>query len=276
MKKVEKQKIKTEKEYRCKICGKILQKNGNICHVCFKDLKEYREKNIENELLKNVKQSQLDEVSNDEVIIEKKIDSETKLTYIQFKFKYNYLKDNIFKCFDYVMIMLIIFLGMLSILKNMYYSPLVIILYGFMIYLKHIYLKRKRETLRVYFYENKVVLKKVFPFLRIKTLKYEDLKDLKEYKKYRIYKRVNLIFQSLKTKGLNNYDIEIEDLKGLDDIAPLVIGLTGYIAPKESEITYKNILKDTYNNVKDAIINNGDNDSIKVKNKKNKTKTDKR
>lgn len=276
MKKVEKQKIKTEKEYRCKICGKILQKKGNICHVCFKDLKEYRGKNIENELLKNVKQTQLDEVSNDEVIIEKKIDSETKLTYIQFKFKYNYLRDNLIKYFDYVLITLLIFLAVLSILPNVYYSPLAIILYGFMIYLKHIYLKRKRETLRVYFYENKVVLKKVFPFLRIKTLKYEDLKDLKEYKKYRIYKRVNLIFQSLKTKGLNNYDIEIEDLKGLDDIAPLVIGLTGYIAPKESEITYKNILKDTYNNVKDTIINNGDNDSKKVKNKKNKTKTDKR
>lgn len=261
---------KIEEKYRCKVCGKILQKKGNICHKCFKELNEYREKNGKNELLEAIKEKQLEELSNDEMKITKKVDKDTKLLNLEISFKYYYLRDNILKYFDFALITLVIFLGILSILPNNNLIPLAVIVYAFLIYIKHIYIKNIRENTKLYFFENRIVKKTYFPFFSVKTLKYDELKDIKEYKRYAISKRRTLIFQSVKTKKLNNHNIEIDDIKNLDEIIPLIIGITGYTIPKEEDMDYKKILKDTFNNVSNTIMKDKNNNGKKSTSSKRK------
>ena len=277
-----------EKEYRCKVCNRRLSKKGDICSYCYQEIVDYEKKGFEHNIvlnsLANEDLKKLNEKSklNKYRIVEKEGDRALEISYI-----YSYWYDNILKKFDITMLFVFSYTYVLYNNLKLGFVKLIplIISYILIVLLKHIIIKLRKESTKIYFYNDRVVKEKTFLRTNTKKIYYTAINDIKKKKQKLLPYTTLYIEELMRDKLIRNY-IEIEDIENAEDIIPYISAITMLTEPKENTESLSDAFKKSVENIKehnkekelekDKTQNLKDNYNENIKNRKRRLKNIKR
>lgn len=242
-----------EKEYRCKVCNRKLSKKGDICSYCYQEIVEYEKKGFEHNIvlnsLTNEDLKKLNEKNklNKYRIVEKEGDRALEISYI-----YSYWYDNILKKFDITMLFIFAYTFVLyNNLKIGFVKLIPLILsYILIVVLKHIIIKLRKESVKIYFYNDRVVQEKTFLRTTTKKIYYTAINDIKK-KKQRLLPYTTLYVEELMRDKLTRRYIEIENIAHAEDIIPYISAITMLTEPKENTQSLTDAFKQSVENIKE-------------------------
>ncbi len=277
-----------EKEYRCKVCNRRLSKKGDICSYCYQEIVDYEKKGFEHNIvlnsLANEDLKKLNEKSklNKYRIVEKEGDKALEISYI-----YSYWYDNILKKFDITMLFVFSYTYVLYNNLKLGFVKLIplILSYILIVLLKHIIIKLRKESTKIYFYNDRVVKEKTFLRTNTKKIYYTAINDIKKKKQKLLPYTTLYIEELMRDKLIRNY-IEIEDIENTEDIIPYISAITMLTEPKENTESLSDAFKKSVENIKehnkekelekDKTQNLKDNYNENIKNRKRRLKNIKR
>lgn len=242
-----------EKEYRCKVCNRKLSKKGDICSYCYQEIVDYEKKGFEhnivlnsltNETLKKLnKKSKLNKYR----IVEKEGDKALEISYV-----YSYWYDNILKKFDITMLFVFSYTYVLYNNLKLGFVKLIplILSYILIVLLKHIIIKLRKESTKIYFYNDRVVKEKTFLRTNTKKIYYTAINDIKKKKQKLLPYTTLYIEELMRDKLIRNY-IEIEDIENAEDIIPYISAITMLTEPKENTESLSDAFKKSVENIKE-------------------------
>lgn len=242
-----------EKEYRCKVCNRRLSKKGDICSYCYQEIVDYEKKGFEHNIvlnsLANEDLKKLNEKSklNKYRIVEKEGDRALEISYI-----YSYWYDNILKKFDITMLFVFSYTYVLYNNLKLGFVKLIplIISYILIVLLKHIIIKLRKESTKIYFYNDRVVKEKTFLRTNTKKIYYTAINDIKKKKQKLLPYTTLYIEELMRDKLIRNY-IEIEDIENAEDIIPYISAITMLTEPKENTESLSDAFKKSVENIKE-------------------------
>lgn len=242
-----------EKKYRCKVCNRKLSKKGDICSYCYQEIVDYEKKGFEhnivlnsltNETLKKLnKKSKLNKYR----IVEKEGDKALEISYV-----YSYWYDNILKKFDITMLFVFSYTYVLYNNLKLGFVKLIplILSYILIVLLKHIIIKLRKESTKIYFYNDRVVKEKTFLRTNTKKIYYTAINDIKKKKQKLLPYTTLYIEELMRDKLIRNY-IEIEDIENAEDIIPYISAITMLTEPKENTESLSDAFKKSVENIKE-------------------------
>lgn len=242
-----------EKEYRCKVCNRKLSKKGDICSYCYQEIVDYEKKGFEHNIvlnsLANEDLKKLNEKSklNKYRIVEKEGDRALEISYI-----YSYWYDNILKKFDITMLFVFSYTYVLYNNLKLGFVKLIplILSYILIVLLKHIIIKLRKESTKIYFYNDRVVKEKTFLRTNTKKIYYTAINDIKKKKQKLLPYTTLYIEELMRDKLIRNY-IEIEDIENAEDIIPYISAITMLTEPKENTESLSDAFKKSVENIKE-------------------------
>lgn len=242
-----------EKEYRCKVCNRRLSKKGDICSYCYQEIVDYEKKGFEHNIvlnsLANEDLKKLNEKSklNKYRIVEKEGDRALEVSYI-----YSYWYDNILKKFDITMLFVFSYTYVLYNNLKLGFVKLIplILSYILIVLLKHIIIKLRKESIKIYFYNDRVVKEKTFLRTNTKKIYYTAINDIKKKKQKLLPYTTLYIEELMRDKLIRNY-IEIEDIENAEDIIPYISAITMLTEPKENTESLSDAFKKSVENIKE-------------------------
>lgn len=242
-----------EKEYRCKVCNRRLSKKGDICSYCYQEIVDYEKKGFEHNIvlnsLANDDLKKLNEKSklNKYRIVEKEGDRALEISYI-----YSYWYDNILKKFDITMLFVFSYTYVLYNNLKLGFVKLIplILSYILIVLLKHIIIKLRKESTKIYFYNDRVVKEKTFLRTNTKKIYYTAINDIKKKKQKLLPYTTLYIEELMRDKLIRNY-IEIEDIENAEDIIPYISAITMLTEPKENTESLSDAFKKSVENIKE-------------------------
>ena len=242
-----------EKEYRCKVCNRRLSKKGDICSYCYQEIVDYEKKGFEHNIvlnsLANEDLKKLNEKSklNKYRIVEKEGDRALEISYI-----YSYWYDNILKKFDITMLFVFSYTYVLYNNLKLGFVKLIplILSYILIVLLKHIIIKLRKESTKIYFYNDRVVKEKTFLRTNTKKIYYTAINDIKKKKQKLLPYTTLYIEELMRDKLIRNY-IEIEDIENVEDIIPYISAITMLTEPKENTESLSDAFKKSVENIKE-------------------------
>lgn len=242
-----------EKEYRCKVCNRRLSKKGDICSYCYQEIVDYEKKGFEHNIvlnsLINEDLKKLNEKSklNKYRIVEKEGDRALEISYI-----YSYWYDNILKKFDITMLFVFSYTYVLYNNLKLGFVKLIplILSYILIVLLKHIIIKLRKESTKIYFYNDRVVKEKTFLRTNTKKIYYTAINDIKKKKQKLLPYTTLYIEELMRDKLIRNY-IEIEDIENAEDIIPYISAITMLTEPKENTESLSDAFKKSVENIKE-------------------------
>lgn len=242
-----------EKEYRCKVCNRKLSKKGDICSYCYQEIVDYEKKGFEHNIvlnsLANEDLKKLNEKSklNKYRIVEKEGDRALEISYI-----YSYWYDNILKKFDITMLFVFSYTYVLYNNLKLGFVKLIplILSYILIVLLKHIIIKLRKESIKIYFYNDRVVKEKTFLRTNTKKIYYTAINDIKKKKQKLLPYTTLYIEELMRDKLIRNY-IEIEDIENAEDIIPYISAITMLTEPKENTESLSDAFKKSVENIKE-------------------------
>lgn len=277
-----------EKEYRCKVCNRKLSKKGDICSYCYQEIVDYEKKGFEHNIVLNsltnetLKKLNKKNKLNKYRIVEKEGDKALEISYI-----YSYWYDNILKKFDITMLFVFAYTYVLYNNFKLGFVKLIplILSYILIVLLKHIIIKLRKESTKIYFYNDRVVKEKTFLRTNTKKIYYTAINDIKKKKQKLLPYTTLYIEELMRDKLIRNY-IEIEDIENAEDIIPYISAITMLTEPKENTESLSDAFKKSVENIKehnkekelekDKIQNSKDNYNENIKNRKRRLKNIKR
>lgn len=277
-----------EKEYRCKVCNRKLSKKGDICSYCYQEIVDYEKKGFEHNIVLNsltnetLKKLNKKNKLNKYRIVEKEGDKALEISYI-----YSYLYDNILKKFDITMLFVFSYTYVLYNNFKLGFVKLIplILSYILIVLLKHIIIKLRKESTKIYFYNDRVVKEKTFLRTNTKKIYYTAINDIKKKKQKLLPYTTLYIEELMRDKLIRNY-IEIEDIENAEDIIPYISAITMLTEPKENTESLSDAFKKSVENIKehnkekelekDKTQNSKDNYNENIKNRKRRLKNIKR
>lgn len=277
-----------EKEYRCKVCNRKLSKKGDICSYCYQEIVDYEKKGFEHNIVLNsltnetLKKLNKKNKLNKYRIVEKEGDRALEISYI-----YSYWYDNILKKFDITMLFVFAYTYVLYNNLKLGFVKLIplILSYILIVLLKHIIIKLRKESTKIYFYNDRVVKEKTFLRTNTKKIYYTAINDIKKKKQKLLPYTTLYIEELMRDKLIRNY-IEIEDIENAEDIIPYISAITMLTEPKENTESLSDAFKKSVENIKehnkekelekDKIQNSKDNYNENIKNRKRRLKNIKR
>ncbi len=277
-----------EKEYRCKVCNRKLSKKGDICSYCYQEIVDYEKKGFEHNIVLNsltnetLKKLNKKNKLNKYRIVEKEGDKALEISYI-----YSYWYDNILKKFDITMLFVFSYTYVLYNNLKLGFVKLIplILSYILIVLLKHIIIKLRKESTKIYFYNDRVVKEKTFLRTNTKKIYYTAINDIKKKKQKLLPYTTLYIEELMRDKLIRNY-IEIEDIENAEDIIPYISAITMLTEPKENTESLSDAFKKSVENIKehnkekelekDKIQNSKDNYNENIKNRKRRLKNIKR
>ncbi len=277
-----------EKEYRCKVCNRKLSKKGDICSYCYQEIVDYEKKGFEHNIVLNsltnetLKKLNKKNKLNKYRIVEKEGDKALEISYI-----YSYWYDNILKKFDITMLFVFSYTYVLYNNFKLGFVKLIplILSYILIVLLKHIIIKLRKESTKIYFYNDRVVKEKTFLRTNTKKIYYTAINDIKKKKQKLLPYTTLYIEELMRDKLIRNY-IEIEDIENTEDIIPYISAITMLTEPKENTESLSDAFKKSVENIKehnkekelekDKIQNSKDNYNENIKNRKRRLKNIKR
>ncbi len=277
-----------EKEYRCKVCNRKLSKKGDICSYCYQEIVDYEKKGFEHNIVLNsltnetLKKLNKKNKLNKYRIVEKEGDKALEISYI-----YSYWYDNILKKFDITMLFVFSYTYVLYNNFKLGFVKLIplILSYILIVLLKHIIIKLRKESTKIYFYNDRVVKEKTFLRTNTKKIYYTAINDIKKKKQKLLPYTTLYIEELMRDKLIRNY-IEIEDIENAEDIIPYISAITMLTEPKENTESLSDAFKKSVENIKehnkekelekDKIQNSKDNYNENIKNRKRRLKNIKR
>lgn len=277
-----------EKEYRCKVCNRKLSKKGDICSYCYQEIVDYEKKGFEHNIVLNsltnetLKKLNKKNKLNKYRIVEKEGDRALEISYI-----YSYWYDNILKKFDITMLFVFSYTYVLYNNLKLGFVKLIplILSYILIVLLKHIIIKLRKESTKIYFYNDRVVKEKTFLRTNTKKIYYTAINDIKKKKQKLLPYTTLYIEELMRDKLIRNY-IEIEDIENTEDIIPYISAITMLTEPKENTESLSDAFKKSVENIKehnkekelekDKIQNSKDNYNENIKNRKRRLKNIKR
>lgn len=242
-----------EKEYRCKVCNRRLSKKGDICSYCYQEIVDYEKKGFEHNIvlnsLANEDLKKLNEKSklNKYRIVEKEGDRALEISYI-----YSYWYDNILKKFDITMLFVFSYTYVLYNNLKLGFVKLIplILSYILIVLLKHIIIKLRKESTKIYFYNDRVVKEKTFLRTNTKKIYYTAINDIKKKKQKLLPYTTLYVEELMRDKLIRNY-IEIEDIENAEDIIPYISAITMLTEPKENTESLSDAFKKSVENIKE-------------------------
>lgn len=277
-----------EKEYRCKVCNRKLSKKGDICSYCYQEIVDYEKKGFEHNIVLNsltnetLKKLNKKNKLNKYRIVEKEGDRALEISYI-----YSYWYDNILKKFDITMLFVFAYTYVLYNNLKLGFVKLIplILSYILIVLLKHIIIKLRKESTKIYFYNDRVVKEKTFLRTNTKKIYYTAINDIKKKKQKLLPYTTLYIEELMRDKLIRNY-IEIEDIENAEDIIPYISAITMLTEPKENTESLSDAFKKSVENIKehnkekelekDKTQNLKDNYNENIKNRKRRLKNIKR
>lgn len=277
-----------EKEYRCKVCNRKLSKKGDICSYCYQEIVDYEKKGFEHNIVLNsltnedLKKLNKKSKLNKYRIVEKEGDKALEISYV-----YSYWYDNILKKFDITMLFVFSYTYVLYNNLKLGFVKLIplILSYILIVLLKHIIIKLRKESTKIYFYKDRVVKEKTFLRTNTKKIYYTAINDIKKKKQKLLPYTTLYIEELMRDKLIRNY-IEIEDIENIEDIIPYISAITMLTEPKENTESLSDAFKKSVENIKehnkekelekDKIQNSKDNYNENKKNRKRRLKNIKR
>lgn len=277
-----------EKEYRCKVCNRKLSKKGDICSYCYQEIVDYEKKGFEHNIVLNsltnetLKKLNKKNKLNKYRIVEKEGDKALEISYI-----YSYWYDNILKKFDITMLFVFSYTYVLYNNFKLGFVKLIplILSYILIVLLKHIIIKLRKESTKIYFYNDRVVKEKTFLRTNTKKIYYTAINDIKKKKQKLLPYTTLYIEELMRDKLIRNY-IEIEDIENTEDIIPYISAITMLTEPKENTESLSDAFKKSVENIKehnkekelekDKTQNLKDNYNENIKNRKRRLKNIKR
>ena len=259
MKQMQNENKKNEKNfntYRCQICNRKLLKQGDICTKCYKDMKIYEEKGFaNNEVLESLDSELIKGLSyktNSFKIGKKSKDEKAFII----EYKYNYIKDNLIKRADFALIFLISFIATFANVNiNTFVVFPVLILYLITIYLKHLYIKKHKESIKYYFLKDKLVMKTKFPFKKIKEIPYTKIDNIKEIRSRILPYTEICIYEKLDNSLIDVYKtIRIENIEKsvYEDLISIIIAITKFEG-KDTEYTPMEYLGESFKGFREEL-----------------------
>lgn len=241
-----------EKEYHCKVCNRKLSKKGDICSYCYQEIVDYEKKGFEHNVvlnsLTNDALKKLNEKNkfNKYRIVEKEGDRALEISYI-----YSYWYDNILKKFDITMLFVFSYTYVLYNNLKLGFVKLIplILSYILIVLLKHIIIKLKKESTKIYFYNDRVVKEKTFLRTNTKKIYYTAINDIKKKKQKLLPYTTLYVEELMRDKLIRNY-IEIEDIENAEDIIPYISAITMLTEPKENTESLSDAFKKSVENIK--------------------------
>lgn len=241
-----------EKEYHCKVCNRKLSKKGDICSYCYQEIVDYEKKGFEHNVvlnsLSNDDLKKLNEKSklNKYRIVEKEGDRALEISYI-----YSYWYDNILKKFDITMLFVFSYTYVLYNNLKLGFVKLIplILSYILIVLLKHIIIKLKKESTKIYFYNDRAVKEKTFLRTNTKKIYYTAINDIKKKKQKLLPYTTLYIEELMRDKLIRNY-IEIEDIENAEDIILYISAITMLTEPKENTESLSDAFKKSVENIK--------------------------
>lgn len=242
-----------EKEYRCKVCNRRLSKKGDICSYCYQEIVDYEKKGFEHNIVLNsltnetLKKLNKKNKLNKYRIVEKEGDRALEISYI-----YSYWYDNILKKFDITMLFVFAYTYVLYNNLKLGFVKLIplIISYILIVLLKHIIIKLRKESVKIYFYNDRVVKEKTFLRTNTKKIYYTAINDIKKKKQKLLPYTTLFIEELMRDKLIRNY-IEIEDIENAEDIIPYISAITMLTEPKENTESLSDAFKKSVENIKE-------------------------
>ena len=242
-----------EKEYRCKVCNRKLSKKGDICSYCYQEIVDYEKKGFEHNIvlnsLANDDLKKLNEKSklNKYRIVEKEGDRALEISYI-----YSYWYDNILKKFDITMLFVFSYTYVLYNNLKLGFVKLIPLIFSYIliVLLKHIIIKLRKESTKIYFYNDRVVKEKTFLRTNTKKIYYTAINDIKKKKQKLLPYTTLYIEELMRDKLIRNY-IEIEDIENAEDIIPYISAITMLTEPKENTESLSDAFKKSVENIKE-------------------------